>query len=94
MSTTLFPSPVIIRMGVVASESELGNRARSESVCVYVCVWRVRVCAQALVSGQVELSVASLSPWCPRLQSPGGRAQPSALVHRISGKRVRISAEQ
>lgn len=50
---------------MVGSESELGNRTRSESVCV--CVWRVRVCvrARALVSGQVELSVASPSPWRP-----------------------------
>lgn len=63
-------------------------------VCVFV-VCGACVCARALVSGQVELSVALLSPWRPRrprLQPPGGRAQPSALVHRISGKRVRISA--
>ena len=79
---------------MVGSESELGNRARSESVCVCMSVCGACMCARALVSGQVELSVASLSPWRPRLQPPGGRAQPSALVHRISGKRVRISEKQ
>ena len=78
---------------MVGSESELGNRTRSESVCV--CVWRVRVCARASPCVRAGRAVSGLTePLAPGLQPPGGRAQPSALVLRISGKRVRISAKQ
>lgn len=84
---------------MVGSESELGNRARSESVCtpvcVRLCVARACVCARASPCVRAGRAVSGLTePLVPRLQPPGGRAQPSALLHRISGKRVRISAKQ
>ena len=53
---------------MVGSESELGNWARSESVCgggACVCVC-VCVCARARPCvRQVGLSVAALRPWRP-----------------------------
>lgn len=70
VSPALLPSPLSIRLGVVGSESELGNWGGSESVCARVCVRAPRVCLCMSVPpracvGHVGLSLTAGAPGAP-----------------------------